>query len=286
MAVVFAPLGAADVDDAARVVGAALPPPVESTETEQGRFERQRGRLAAALASDPDGLWIARDDGEALGVALALRSDGLWVLGLLAVTQQAQSGGIGRGLLERALSYADGCRGALIASSDDPRAIRLYARAGFDLHPVVAADGPLARAALPAGLDATVARAEAGDVERTVRIDRRIRGGARPAHLATLLTVPDTHLFLAGERGYAVGREGRLITLAALDEEAARALLWRVLAETPADGGAVVERIGDGQQWAVDVVLRAGLRFRLDGPVFTRGRVGPLRPFLPSGGYL
>jgi hypothetical protein len=43
MAVVFAPLGAADVDDATRVVGAALPPPVESTETEQGRFERQRG---------------------------------------------------------------------------------------------------------------------------------------------------------------------------------------------------------------------------------------------------
>jgi GNAT superfamily N-acetyltransferase len=286
MAVTYAPLGATDVEEAARVVGAALPAPPDSTESEQGRFERQRGRLAAALASDPDGLWVARDDDAAVGVALALRSDGLWVLGLLAVAPQAQSGGIGRGLLERALASAEDCRGALIASSEDPRAMRLYARAGFALHPVVAADGPLERAAIPAGLDAAVAHARADEVERTVPIDRAIRGGSRPAHLATLLAVPDTHLFLAGERGYAVGREGRLITLAATDETTAQALLWRVLAETPAGGGAVVERIGDGQQWALDVVVRAGLQLRLDGPLFTRGRLGPLRPFLPSGGYL
>ncbi|MDW5593354.1 GNAT family N-acetyltransferase [Conexibacter stalactiti] len=286
MAVVFAPLRAADVDDAAEVTSAALPPPVGGTETPEGRLERQRGRFAGALASDPGGLWLAREGDVPVGVALALRSDGLWVLGLLAVAPAAQSGGIGRGLLERALAYGDDCRGALIASSDDPRALRLYATAGFALHPVVAADGPITRAALPAGLDATVAQADAAAVERTVPIDRAIRGGARSAHLATLLTVPDTHLFLAGERGYAVGRQGRLITLAATDELAAQALLWRVLAETPPGVEAVVERIGDGQQWALDVVVRAGLRLRLDGPLFTRGQLGPLRPFLPSGGYL
>lgn len=286
MAADFAPLVAADVAAAAEVVSAALPPPVGGSETPEGRLERQRGRFAGALTSDPGGLWIAREEGRAVGVALALRSDGLWVLGLLAVAPRAQSGGIGRGLLERALAYGDDCRGALIASSEDPRALRLYATAGFDLHPVVAADGPLTRTALPAGLAGTVAQADPGDVERTVAIDRAIRGGARPAHLATLLTVPDTHLFLVGERGYAVGRHGRLITLAATDEATAQALLWRVLAETPAGVEAVVERIGDGQQWAVDVVVRAGLRLRLDGPLFTRGELGPLRPFLPSGGYL
>lgn len=285
----FAPLGAADVDAAARVANSTIPPaagaPAESID---GRLARLRTRIERARATDPGGAWVAREDGEVVGLALALRSDGVWVLSLLAVSPAAQSGGLGRGLLQRSLTHADGCRGALIASSSDLRAIRVYAGAGFELRPAMAASGPVDRAAIPRGLDALVRAAGAEDAERTEAVDAAVRGGTRAAHVAQLLDVPDTRLYLAGrageERGYALGREGRVIAVAATDEEAAQALLWRLLAD--ARERAMAERITAGQDWAFEVLLRAGLAVAPDGPVFARGSLGPLRPFLPSGAYL
>jgi hypothetical protein len=40
------------------------------------------------------------------------------------------------------------------------------------------------------------------------------------------------------------------------------------------------------QEWAVRIGLAAGLALSLEGPVFTRGTLGPLRPWLPSGTLL
>jgi hypothetical protein len=34
------------------------------------------------------------------------------------------------------------------------------------------------------------------------------------------------------------------------------------------------------------VGLEAGLSLNTDGPVFVRGEVGPMAPYLPSGAYL
>ncbi|ADB54256.1 GNAT family N-acetyltransferase [Conexibacter woesei] len=285
----FALLGASDVDAAARVANSTIPPSPEApAESVDGRLARLRARIERARATDQSGAWVAREDGEVVGLALALRSDGVWVLSLLAVSPAAQSGGLGRGLLQRSLTHADGCRGALIASSSDPRAIRVYAGAGFDLRPAMAASGPVDRAAIPAGLDALVRAAGPGDAVGTEPVDAAVRGGTRAAHIVQLLDVPDTRLYLAGrageERGYAIGREGRVIAVAATDEAAAQALLWRLLAD--ARGTAMAERITGGQDWAIEVLLRAGLAVGPDGPVFTRGRLGTLRPFLPSGAYL
>jgi hypothetical protein len=36
----------------------------------------------------------------------------------------------------------------------------------------------------------------------------------------------------------------------------------------------------------VQACLRAGLALSPDGPVYVRGDVGPLAPYLPSGAYL
>ncbi|HEY4278102.1 MAG TPA: GNAT family N-acetyltransferase [Conexibacter sp.] len=283
------PLTAADVAGAVRVVVEALPPS-GPPEPPEGRFERMRRRVQDARATDPGGAWVAHDDrGVVIGLALALRSDGIWILSLLAVSPRAQSGGVGRGLLAHSLRHADGCHGAMISSSQDPRAMRAYARAGFDLRPAVAAAGPVDRAALPAGLDSLVREVGSDGIAQTVPIDRIVRGGGRPAHIATLLEIPDARLYLADSgRGYAIGRNGRVFTVVATDEEAAQALLWRLLADTLADpsGEAILERVTAGQDWAVDVALRAGLSLRTDGPVFTRGRLGTLRPFLPTGAYL
>jgi len=38
--------------------------------------------------------------------------------------------------------------------------------------------------------------------------------------------------------------------------------------------------------WAVDVGLEAGLSIGSCGPMFVRGRLGALAPFLPNGAYL
>jgi GNAT superfamily N-acetyltransferase len=281
----LAQIRADDLDGAAAVAESTLPMSPASREARSARLRRLRIRIEAGLESDPRGAWIVREQGRVTGLALALRSDGVWVLSLLAVTPDAQSGGIGRELLARALAYGESCRGAMISSSDDPRAIRLYARAGFALRPAIAADGILDRSALPRSLP--VREGMLDDVERTAPIDAAVRGGIRPHHIAQLIG-GGGRLYLADrDRGYAVGDgSGRVITIAATDDEAARALLWRLLADAPPDAPAIVERITGGQDWAVDVALRAGLVVRADGPVFTRGRLGSLRPFLPSGTYL
>jgi hypothetical protein len=41
-----------------------------------------------------------------------------------------------------------------------------------------------------------------------------------------------------------------------------------------------------GQDWAIDIGLSCGLALSPEGPVFTRGELGTLAPFLPSGAYL
>lgn len=40
------------------------------------------------------------------------------------------------------------------------------------------------------------------------------------------------------------------------------------------------------QQWALPVLLDAGLALRPDGPVCHRGATGPLTPYIPSGAFL
>jgi hypothetical protein len=47
-----------------------------------------------------------------------------------------------------------------------------------------------------------------------------------------------------------------------------------------------VEVLTARQQWAIETCLDAGLAFSPAGPLFVRGTLGPLVPYLPSGAYL
>jgi len=270
-----------DLDGATQVSVDATPSPGELPEA---RFRRIRRRYAAFIATDPDGAWVAREEGRVTGVAAGLRSDGLWVLSQLFVDPNTQSRGTGGALLERALAYFEGARGGLITASSDPRAIRLYARAGFTPRPALRAEGIVDRATLPASR--LVIEGDVDDVERTAAVDVAVRGGARPHHIAQMLGVGN-RLYLARDgRGYAIATgSGRLATLAATDDEAAQALLWRVLADEPAGMPVAVEWLTAEQGWAIDVAVRAGFTLEPGGPLFTRGELGPLTPFVPSGAY-
>lgn len=269
------PLAEEDVGRAARLLWAALPPHGEDGDA------RMRARLAHGLTHDPEGLWVAEDEDGLTGIALAVRREEIWVLAWLGVHPGVRSGGVGGRLLDAALAYGAGCRGFLIASSDDPQAMRLYSRVGFDLHPSVLARG---RASSERAPDLSQVR-EGGteDVEHSVRVDRTVRGGGRGVDVEWWLDQGARLYVTPG--GYAVGHEGRPATVAARSDEEASLLLWRVLL----DGGEAeceVHWITARQGWAVRTVLDAGLKLDRGYAYFTRGELGPLTPWLPNNSLL
>jgi ribosomal protein S18 acetylase RimI-like enzyme len=90
---------------------------------------RWRERIAHPLSTDPDGAFVAELSGRVIGVAQAIVRERLWILSMFAVQPATQSGGAGRALLEHAVGHGRETEAGLIVSSNDPRALRLYARA-------------------------------------------------------------------------------------------------------------------------------------------------------------
>jgi hypothetical protein len=86
--------------------------------------------------------------------------------------------------------------------------------------------------------------------------------------------------------GYLVHDGAQLRTLAAFDVAAGADLLRAALHRAKAGERYAVDFLDALQDWAIDVVLEAGLELRGSGGTFVRGDVGPLRPYLPSGAYL
>lgn len=246
------------------------------------KVERIRRRLRYFLSSDPAGSWVATWDDEVVGVAQALRRSPLWVLSLLGVAVRAQGRGLGRQLLDRALTYAEPDGAALILSSSDSRAMHRYVAAGFSLHPVVAALGRVRRDRLPAVHG--VREASMDDVALTAEVDEQVRGAARRRDIAHLLDDGARMLLVEG-RGYAIARGSQPVTLSAVDEAAARSLLAATLAGGPSDQHVEVGWLGDGQQWAIDLVVAAGLELRLSGAIMVRGLNRPPRPYIANGAF-
>ena len=279
------PLTVDDAAEAELVAHRAMSPMLPELLDDPGRPARGQKRIVHLTELDPRGAWCSEDgDGRITGIALALVREGLWGLSLLAVDPKHQAQGLGRALLDAALTYADGTRGQVILSSTDPRAMRRYARAGFDLVPAVAAAGIVDRSALPAP-HPDIRPGTGDDLEATEAISRAVRGATHAPDIPNAISRGD-ELLVLGDRGFALHREGVARLLAARDDEAATALLWAIFAAAPAGATAGVDFMTAGQGWAVRTCLEAGLALSPDGPVFVRGDVGPLRPYIPSGAYL
>jgi GNAT superfamily N-acetyltransferase len=244
---------------------------------------RSEGRVAHLATTDPGGAWVAvDDDGEVAGVAMALLREGVWGLSYLAVLPERQARGIGRRLLDATLAYGDGARGRIILSSVDPKAMRRYARAGLRLRPCVAAAGIVDRSRLPAPAPAVVV---SDDVAATAEISRHVRGASHHRDVPVFLA-GEMELLLHPGRGFAVHDAGTLKLLAARDDAAAAELLWACLAAAPPGATVGVDFIAAEQDWAVAVVLEAGLALSPDGPLFVSGDVGPMAPYVPCSAYL
>jgi len=277
------PLQPEDIPAAREIGERTLPAPPEIDPAQRVRFSL--ARWSRFLEADPAGAWAADDDeGRIIGCGLASVRDGIWGLSYLAVDPDRQARGVGRALLDACLAHGRDARGGLIQSSVDPRAMRLYATSGFDAVPCLAAAGILDRTAIPATLRARDAAPE--DLELASAIGREVRGGAYdPADLRTF--VDSGFGFLrCGDDGIAFHIGGHPVLLAAREDEAATDLLWSCLAAAPAGGTVNVDCLSAGQDWAIRACLAAGLALSPDAPLFVRGELGPLRPWLPSGAYL
>lgn len=279
-----------DVPAAAAVGGAALSDliPQEflpSTPQEAADAERRReARTRHLRETDPDGAWVAELDGEVVAIALAIVREGLWGLSLFGVKPGLQGQGIGGPVLKGALQTLPGCRGGIILSSSDPRAMRRYFRAGFSVRPCLAAAGALNRSRIPAGLKSRPGDA-AADRALIDGASRHVRGASHGPDLALLIETGATLLVHDGG-GFAFERDGAPVLLAAQSDEVAVDLAWSCLAEGAAGAPIHLDFLSQGNDWAIGVALDAGLSLSPDGPMFVRGDAGPLAPYLPSGAYL
>src|SRR5215218_3151933 len=287
--IMLRPMTAADADSVYRTSSRALPANDEERRQVMNRsaeeVERRKRRYRHFLEHDPEGAWIAVDGDKVAGVALALEREGIWILSLFAVAEGYRDRGLGKALLDRALRYGEGCRGAMISSSTHPAAMRRYALAGFSLQPTLMASGKLSRRSLPAGLKARDGRNE--DLELAATVDRAVRGAPHGPDLEFMLRTGSRLLVAEGAEGsgYAVAREGSPALLAATTAETATDLLWSCLAESDGDD-VEVHWITSAQNWALPLVLGAGLALSPAGPICVRGELGPLTPYLPSGPFL
>ncbi|MBB1253692.1 GNAT family N-acetyltransferase [Streptomyces sp. OF3] len=254
------------------------------------RVDRHHRRTRHLARTDPTGCLLAEDSsGRPLGAVLSTRREGTWGLSLLVVHPDAQGGGLGRTLLDAALEHGKACLRALLCSSGDPAAARLYRRAGFDLHPAMRLRGTVDADGL-APPDGPVAPGSAGAFDLLDSVDRRLRGGAHgPDHRELLrdfrLLVCDD---LAGS-GYCYvtpdGPDVKVELLAATSRRLASRLLTAALLTVEPGARVRVDDLTAEQQWAVDVGLDAGLRVENGGYVCVRG-MRPPAPYIPSGAYL
>lgn len=275
-----------EIADAAFVaLGGATSEPLPPPTPAMAAMHRARTRHLAA--TDPEGCWLAEEDGRAVGFALSMRREGVWILTLFAVLPEAQGRGVGRLLLERAAAHGRGCLRGMICASADPGAARRYRLAGFTLHPTMKLTGRVDRAGLLDAGDIPVHPGNASHKHLLDSIDRRLRGAAHgPEHDFMLahydeLLIADT---LAGS-GYCYRLGGSVKLLAATSKRLAVRLLREALARVPDGTDATVEWLTADQEWAVDVGLELGLSLRSTGYLALRG-MKPPAPYLPSGGFL
>jgi GNAT superfamily N-acetyltransferase len=161
-----------------------------------------RRSLYEHLAQSADEFWVAEQRDAVVGFARSVVRDGLQALTELFVRPEAQSAGVGSGLLARALPQGRaGSR--LIIASPDVRAQAQYIRAGLTPRfPVYYCYRAPRAVALPTGIRwAPVTEAEA-DLTQLAAIDRAVIGHSRSVD----------HRWLLGDRdGWFYHKQGRLI---------------------------------------------------------------------------
>ena len=89
---------------------------------------------AFSLEDDPDGLWVAEEGGEVIGLGFSWVTDRFWFLADLFILPEYQGRGVGGELLQRTLAHAQKNHAdnlALITFAYNTASIGLYAKQGL-----------------------------------------------------------------------------------------------------------------------------------------------------------
>jgi hypothetical protein len=171
----------------------------------------------------------------------------------------------------------------MLSSSSDPKAVRVYHQAGFDLHPQMHLTGTIDRSTLP--IVEKVREGTASDIDLMDSLDRGARGaGHGPDHELMLRTwrllVSDT----STGSGYAyLNERGQLALLAASNRRTATRLLWGALADGPEQ--VTISHVTGANQWVLDVGFAARLELHQEGYLGLRG-MKPPAPYVHNGALL
>jgi GNAT superfamily N-acetyltransferase len=249
------------------------------------RSENWIRRTASIIEHDGPGCWVAEDDaGELVGMATSLTRELMWVLATFAVRPGLQGQGVGKQLLDAALSHGRGCLRGMLSASCDPKAVRRYRLAGFSLHPQMFLAGPVDRTALPV-VD-KVRDGSLGDVDLMNSVDRQARGAA---HLhdheylvsTSRLTVSDS----STGQGYVYSDGSGVHLLAATNRRTAARLLAEALAGSTPGERFQVDHVTAANEWAVDLGLATRLELHTSGYLALR-TMKPPAPYLHHGVFL
>lgn len=268
----------ADVEAAERLTAVAFAFDGRPPERPADRAAAWRTRTTRLVENDGPGCWVADLDGEVVAVATSLRRETLWALASFAVRPDLQGRGLGRLLLDATGAYAAGALRWMLTSTSDPRAVRRYRMAGFDVHPQMVLEGVVAPERLTTPRH--VRDGLPGDREWMDSLDRGLRGAGRGDDHGLLTDLHRLRVVdRAHRRGYAyVAADGTVLLLAASDRRTASDLLTDGLLQ--AVGTDVCQRqVTADNQWALDVGLAAGLRVRTEGYLCVRG-LRPPTPYL------
>ncbi|GAB7004295.1 hypothetical protein JCM18899A_17680 [Nocardioides sp. AN3] len=240
-------------------------------------------RTQHLLATDPGGCWVADGDQGMVGFATSFVRETTWFLATYAVRPSLQGQGIGTALLAAAQHHGRACLHAMLSASEDPRAVRRYKLAGFDLHPQMHLSGEVDRTTIP--IIEKVREGSASDVELMDSLDRAARGAAHgPDHEHLLSTMRLLVSDSTTGSGYAyLDHRGRVALLAADNRRTATRLLWAALAD--ATGPVVVPHLTAANQWALDVGIAARLRLGQSGYLGLKG-LKPPAPYIHHGALL
>ena len=187
-------------------------------------------RMGHFLATDPEGSFVADEDGAVVGLSQSLVREGYWMLSLLATaTGSAASRGGTRSAGARSWQRPTRQSGHHPVVRD-PAAMALYTLAGFSLHPALTTSGRVRPGAVDA--DPRVRHGGPDDFALVDEIDRRGAGICSQVWTSQPCSPsPATGSSSSKAAGTRSFKMTASITMGARDEERAVGLLRSALAE-------------------------------------------------------
>ncbi|GAB3858541.1 hypothetical protein GCM10028801_18750 [Nocardioides maradonensis] len=282
MTVEDVPVCAAISDDAFLAVDRAihrpgLPEPRRRTAEHTAHWI---ARTATTVATDPGGCVVAEQHGEVVGFATGYRREQVWCLATYAVRPALQGRGVGRRLLDAALTYAEPCPRWMLSATADPKAYRRYEAAGFTLTAQASFHGSIDRGSLPSV--SGIREGGVADHGWIDDLDRELRGGSHAPDRAALDAAGPLYV-LADRSGYAYTNGRSVALLAARSSASAERLLAHALRAAGEDFA--LHHVTAANAWAREMALRVGLAEAPRGFLGLRG-MEPPTTYIHNGALL